>query len=130
MTNLWEDVKKSLRDFSTLAVEKAEEFGKIASNKAEELTRTGKYRLEMVQLKRAQAKLFTELGTEVYHQALEGKLSNYARTKKFKAKIEELRRLEEEIQEKEKALETILAAEESPVTTSSTESQEGEDQEE
>ncbi len=124
MTNLWEDVKKSLRDFSTLAVEKAEEFGKIASNKAEELTRTGKYRLEMVQLKRAQAKLFTDLGTEVYQQALAGKLSGFLRTKKFKEKIEELQRLGNEIQEKEKALETILAAEEGTAPAEPSEPQE------
>ena len=46
MTKLWNDLKKNMKDWSTAAVEKAEEVSKIAVAKTEELTKIRNWTLE------------------------------------------------------------------------------------
>ena len=46
MTKLWNDLKKNMKDWSSAAVEKAEEVSKIAVAKTEELTKISKIKIE------------------------------------------------------------------------------------
>ncbi|PJA54392.1 MAG: hypothetical protein CO167_04120, partial [Candidatus Marinimicrobia bacterium CG_4_9_14_3_um_filter_48_9] len=74
MAKLWDDVRKSLKDFSSAAMEKAEEFGKVASDKAEELTKVGKITWEIKQLKRTRERQFLELGQLTFDLANKNEL--------------------------------------------------------
>ena len=42
MSKLWDDLKDNMKDWSTSAVEKAEEMSRIAMAKTEEMTRISK----------------------------------------------------------------------------------------
>ena len=42
MTKLWDDLKDNMKEWSSSAVEKAEEMSRVALNKTEELTRISK----------------------------------------------------------------------------------------
>ena len=50
MTKLWNDLKQNMKDWSSAAVEKAEEVSKIAVAKTEELTKISKIKIEVHQL--------------------------------------------------------------------------------
>ncbi len=62
MANIWDDLKKNLNQWSSVAVEKAEEISKIAVAKTEELTRISKIKIEVRQLQRDIDKTYEELG--------------------------------------------------------------------
>ncbi len=65
MTKLWDDLKKNMKDWSTAAVEKAEEVSKIAVAKTEELTKISKVKIEIHQLQRDQSKSYEKIGRSV-----------------------------------------------------------------
>ena len=65
MANLWDDLKKNLNQWSSVAVEKAEEISKIAVAKTEELTKISKIKIEIRQLQRDIDKTYEELGRQV-----------------------------------------------------------------
>ena len=52
MSKLWEDLKDNMREWSSSAVEKAEEMSRAAMSKTEELTRISKIKFEIMQLQR------------------------------------------------------------------------------
>jgi chromosome segregation ATPase len=74
MSKLWDDLKKQVKEWSSTAVEKAEEVSKIAVAKTEELTKIGKIKIEIRQLEREMAKTYERLGHLVYSAAKEKKL--------------------------------------------------------
>ena len=63
MTKLWNDLKKNMKDWSSAAVEKAEEVSKIAVAKTEELTKISKIKIEEHQLQRELSALYEDMGT-------------------------------------------------------------------
>ena len=65
MTKLWNDLKKNMKDWSSAAVEKAEEVSKIAVAKTEELTKISKIKIEEHQLQRELSKLYEDMGRMV-----------------------------------------------------------------
>lgn len=101
---LWDDVRKSLQEFGTLAAEKGREFSKAAADKAEELTRVGKIRLDLVQVNREIERLFSELGGKVYHLHSEDALKSLGKDEEIKTLFEKISALEE----KKKALDDQL----------------------
>ena len=66
MTKLWEDLKDNMREWSSSAVEKAEEMSRVALNKTEELTRISKIKYDILQLQRQINKSYEDLGRLVY----------------------------------------------------------------
>ena len=52
MSKLWEDLKDNMREWSSSAVEKAEEMSRAAMSKTEELPRISKFKFEIHQLQR------------------------------------------------------------------------------
>lgn len=71
---LWDDVRKSLQDLGNLAAEKGKVFSKAAADKAEELTRTGKIKLDILQVNREIDHLFSKLGGKAYQLHVEDNL--------------------------------------------------------
>ncbi len=91
---LWDDVRKSLQDLGNLAAEKGKVFSKAAADKAEELTRTGKIKLDILQVNREIDHLFSELGGKVYHLQSEDALDSLAEDEEIKAMFEKIQVLE------------------------------------
>jgi len=122
-SKLWDDVRKSLQDLGNLAAEKGKVFSKAAADKAEELTRTGKLKLDILQVNREIDHLFSQLGGKVYHLESENALDTipgdeeiqkiFAKIKELEAKKKDLEKKVESIpEEKAKAEKTEKATEE------------------
>lgn len=66
MANIWDDLKKNMKNWSSSAVEKAEEVSKKAVSKTEELTKIGKIKLELHQLNKDLGRVYEEVGKFTY----------------------------------------------------------------
>ena len=73
MANIWDDLKKNVKDWSASAVEKAEEVSKKAVSKTEELTKLGKIKLEVHQLNKDLGRVYEEVGKYTYSHFQEKK---------------------------------------------------------
>ena len=107
MTKLWNDLKKNMKDWSTAAVEKAEEVSKIAVAKTEELTKISKIKIEEHQLQRELSKNYEEMGRMVTRHAKDDNMVNFSGNQEFFNLIEKIEKLQVEIDSKEVAIERI-----------------------
>ena len=107
MTKLWNDLKKNMKDWSTAAVEKAEEVSKIAVAKTEELTKISKIKIEEHQLQRELSKNYEEMGRMVTRHAKDDNLVNFSGNQKFFNLVEKIDKLQVEIDAKEAAIQRI-----------------------
>lgn len=121
---LWDDVRKSLQEFGTLAAEKGREFSKAAADKAEELTRVGKIRLDLVQVNREIERLFSELGGKVYHLHSEDELKSLQKDEEIKTLFEKIAALEEKKNTLDEQLETVGKSEEAEASAEESETPE------
>ncbi len=83
MSSLFDDLKETVKEWTTVAVEKAEEVGKIAVAKTEEVTRISKIKLEVHQHERDLAKLYEQLGRFVCDHAKEDNMVNFTGNSEF-----------------------------------------------
>lgn len=114
---LWGDVKKSLQDLSNIAAEKGKVFSKAAADKAEELTRTGKLKLDVLQVNRDIERNFTELGGKVYELRAEGKLDTLEEATDVQAIFDKIQVLEEKKSALEEKLQKAAREEGEPEPT-------------
>ncbi len=118
MSKLWEDLKKNMKDWSSAAVEKAEEVSKIAVAKTEELTRISKIKLEIHQLQRDQSKLYERIGKKVIEHFASQDTLKVDDIETLKSSMEEINQLVQSIHEKELKIQAIK--EESGITEEET----------
>ena len=107
MIKLWNDLKKNMKDWSTAAVEKAEEVSKIAVAKTEELTKISKIKIEEHQLQRELSKNYEEMGRMVTRHAKDDNMVNFSGNQEFFNLIEKIEKLQVEIDSKEVAIQRI-----------------------
>lgn len=107
MTNLWDDLKKNMKEWGSVAVEKAEEVSKIAVAKTEELTKISKIKIEIHQLQRDQVKIYENLGRLVAYHAKEENIVNFTGNKEFYILLQKLDEIQVKIDEKQKAIERV-----------------------
>jgi hypothetical protein len=107
MTKLWNDLKKNMKDWSTAAVEKAEEVSKIAVAKTEELTKISKIKIEEHQLQRELSKNYEEMGRMVTRHAKDDNMVNFSGNQEFFNLIEKIDKIQVEIDAKEAAVQRI-----------------------
>jgi hypothetical protein len=91
MKTLWDDVKMWLSDAT-----------KTAIKEAEDLTRKGKLKMEMLGLSRRIEKKMAELGGFVYHALSKTDAFNQPQNEKIKSYIKDIRKLELELKRKQK----------------------------
>ena len=96
MGTLWEDVKKTVKEGFTVAVEKTEEYGKI-----------GKVKVEILKLERDRDKAFKDLGNEVYGLIKKNKASVSVQNDKIKKMVTKIDNLKKSIKTKENEIERI-----------------------
>jgi len=107
MVAFWDNVKKNMKVWGSVAAEKAEELGKAAATKTEELTKISKVKLEIHQLQRDLDKQFTDLGKFVFNSANDENVTNFAGNEQFFAKVELAQGLISNIDEKNVKIEEI-----------------------
>ena len=107
MTKLWNDLKKNMKDWSTAAVEKAEEVSKIAVAKTEELTKISKIKIEEHQLQRELSKNYEEMGRMVTRHAKDDNMVNFSGNQEFFNLVEKIDKIQLEIDAKEATIQRI-----------------------
>ena len=119
MSKLWNDLKHNMKEWSSAAVEKAEEVSKVAVAKTEELTKISKIKLEVHQLQRDMRKSSEDLGKLVYSHAKNANMVNFTGNSEFFSHIEKIDSLKESISAKDneiKKINTKHNLEDEPVT--------------
>ena len=119
MSKLWNDLKHNMKEWSSAAVEKAEEVSKVAVAKTEELTKISKIKLEVHQLQRDMRKSSEDLGKLVYSHAKNANMVNFTGNSEFFSHIEKIDSLKESISTKDneiKKINTKHNLEDEPVT--------------
>jgi hypothetical protein len=91
MKTLWDDVKTWVSDAT-----------KVAIKEAEDLTRKGKLKMEMLAISRRIEKKMAELGGLVYHTLSRAETSDLAQNEKVKNYFKEIRKMELEMKRKQK----------------------------
>ncbi len=97
---LWENIKKSVEDGVKTAAEKTEEYTKL-----------GKAKLDILAVKRKIGKNFTELGSIVYEASKDKKAADILKSEDVKSLIDIIKGLEEDLDNKEEALEEMTKKE-------------------
>ena len=107
MSKLWNDLKHNMKEWSSAAVEKAEEVSKVAVAKTEELTKTSKIKLEIHQLQRDVRRTSEDLGQLVYNQAKDANMVNFTGNTEFFSYIEKIDSLKQSISIKQNQIKKI-----------------------
>ena len=107
MSKLWDDLKENMKDWSTSAVEKAEEVSKIAMAKTEEMTRLSKIKFEIHQLHRQKNKIYEKLGKLAYMHTKEDHMATFSGNKDFFDFVNEIGKIKEKIVEKKNSIDEI-----------------------
>ncbi len=96
MANLWDDIAKTIREGVGTVVEKTEE-----------LTKIGKIKIDILNIKRNVQKNFSELGGRVYHLIIKEKKTAISADKEATEIIECIKILEKELDDKKSELEKV-----------------------
>ena len=107
MSKLWADLKENMKDWSTSAVEKAEEVSRMAMAKTEEMTRISKLKFEIHQLNREMTKAYEKLGKFAYNHTKEDHMATFSGNTDFFGIVSKVENLKEQIILKEDEIEKI-----------------------
>ncbi len=107
MSKLWADLKENMKDWSTSAVEKAEEVSRLAMAKTEEMTRISKIKFEIHQLNREMTKAYEKLGKLAYSHTKEDHMATFSGNTDFFEIVSKVENIKEEIISKEGEIEKI-----------------------
>ncbi len=109
MANLWDDIAKTIREGVDTVVEKTEE-----------LTKIGKIKIDILNIKRNVQKNFSELGGRVYHLIIKEKKTAISADKEATEIIECIKILEKELDDKKSELEKVKSKQRSTSESKST----------
>ena len=107
MSKLWNDLKHNMKEWSSAAVEKAEEVSKVAVAKTEELTKISKIKLEVHQLQRDSRKAREALGELAYDHAKDANMVNFTGNTEFYSHVEKIDTIKNAISKKENEIDVI-----------------------
>jgi len=109
MANLWDDIAKTLREGVDTVVEKTEE-----------LTKIGKIKIDILNIKRNVQKNFSELGGRAYQLIAKEKKTEISTDKEAKEIVECIKILEKELDDKKSELEKVKSKQRSNSESKST----------
>ena len=107
MSRLFDELKETVKEWTSVAVEKAEEVGKIAVSKTEEVTRISKIKLEVHQHERDLSKLYEKLGKFVCAHAKEENIMNFTGNSEFFEFVQKVDDLQGLIQDKKNDIQRV-----------------------
>ncbi|MBO8152826.1 MAG: hypothetical protein DRP91_03575 [Candidatus Neomarinimicrobiota bacterium] len=105
MGNIWKSLKKTMDG----VLKKASEITREAADRAEEVTRLGKIRLEIFQIKKDVEKKQAELGSLVYDEIKDSDKKRIEISENMRAIIKEIKDLEKKLKAKEEEYNKIKA---------------------
>jgi len=83
MSNLWKDIKENVKQWSTAAIEKAEEVSKMAVEKTGDFTKISKIKLDIRQVQKDIDDVFEDLGRYVYLHFKEKNTASFKTNNEF-----------------------------------------------
>ena len=107
MSKLWDDLKENMKDWSTSAVEKAEEMSRIAMAKTEEMTKISKIRFDIHQLQNDMSLAYEKLGKLVYNHTKQDHMATFSGNSDFFDIVNRIDELKKEIKNKNDEIEKI-----------------------
>jgi len=107
MSNLWNDIKENVKQWSTSAIEKAEEVSKLAVEKTGDFTKISKIKLDIRQTNKDIDNVFEDLGRYVYLQAKEKKVTNFKTNAEFDESIKKIDDFKAKIKDFESEIDSI-----------------------
>ena len=107
MSKLWTDLKENMKDWSTSAVEKAEEVSRMAMAKTEEMTRISKIKFEIHQLQREMTRAYEKLGKLAYSHTKEDHMATFSGNTDFFEIVSRVENIKEKISHKNEEIEII-----------------------
>ena len=107
MSKLWDDLKENMKDWSTSAVEKAEEMSRIAVAKTEEMTRISKIKFEIHQLQREMNKAYEKLGKLAYTHTKEDHMATFSGNNDFFEIVSNVETIKESMHKKKQEIDKI-----------------------
>ena len=99
MAKLWDDIAKTIREGVDTVVEKTQE-----------LTKLGKIKVDIINIKRNVEKNFSKLGGHVYHMIVEESKTQISGDKEVKELVDCIKILENELAEKKAELQNIRSS--------------------
>ncbi len=107
MSKLWDDLKDNMKEWSSSAVEKAEEMSRIAMAKTEEMTRISKIKFEIHQLHKEMNRKHEDLGKLAYTHTKEDHMATFSGNSEFFDIVNRIDELKKEIANKNDEIEKI-----------------------
>jgi len=107
MSKLWDDLKDNMKEWSSSAVEKAEEMSRIAMAKTEEMTRISKIKFEIHQLHKEMNRRHEDLGKLAYTHTKEDHMATFSGNSEFFDIVNRIDELKKEIANKNDEIEKI-----------------------
>ncbi len=107
MSKLWKEIKDNVKEWSTTAIEKAEEVSKLAVGKTGEFTKISKIKLDIRQTQKDLDNVFQDLGKFVYTQMQSKKITDFKTNTEFNDTIKKVDGFKAKIKKYEKEINNI-----------------------
>ncbi len=107
MTQKWDEIKKKVSDIASQAASKAGELTRDAAEKAEEVTKLGKIKLDLFQLKKDKDKQFQKIGSTIYTLLNDGKYDVLLQESDISTFIDKVKEIDIELKTKEEKYQKI-----------------------
>ena len=107
MSNLWKDIKENVKQWSTAAIEKAEEVSKMAVEKTGDFTKISKIKLDIRQVQKDIDDVFEDLGRYVYLHFKEKNTATFKTNNEFLDSVKKIDDLKLKIKSFEKEIDKI-----------------------
>ena len=105
MSKIWKDIRDNIKEWSTTAIEKAEEVSKLAVGKTNEFAKISKIKLDIRQTQKDLDNVFEDLGKLVYTQSK--KVTDFKTNVEFKETIDKVDGFKAKIKKFEKEINNI-----------------------
>ena len=107
MSKFWNDIRDNIKEWSTTAIEKAEEVSKLAVGKTSEFTKISKIKLDIRQTQKDLDNVFEDLGKLVYTQLQSKKVTDFKTNADFLETIKKVDGFKTKIKKFEKDINNI-----------------------
>lgn len=107
MSNLWKDIKENVKQWSTAAIEKAEEVSKMAVEKTGDFTKISKIKLDIRQVQKDIDDVFEDLGRYVYLHFKEKNTASFKMNNEFLDSVKKIDDLKLKIKAFENEIDSI-----------------------
>tara|TARA_Y100000814_G_C12159973_1_gene344040 strand:+ start:106 stop:561 length:456 start_codon:yes stop_codon:yes gene_type:complete len=107
MSKLWDDLKDNMKEWSSSAVEKAEEMSRVALSKTEELTKISKIKYDIHQLEQEVEGAYRDLGRLAYMHTKKDHMATFSGHTEFFKIVNKVEDLSDQIKKKKNDIDKV-----------------------